>query len=263
MAKLSNHQSNRFVKILYLGDSGTGKTGSLVSLVKAGYSLRVLDYDNGLDVLKAFILKDCPDKIDQVDFETLRDKYKAGANGPMLDGPAKALIAGLKLMSEWSDKTIPAQWGEKTVFVLDSLTGLGKAAFEWAKAMNPLAKDPRQWYKTAQDAVDQCLALLTSEPFQTNVILIAHVQVISDEGTGLKKGYANTIGKALGPFIPTYFNTMVLAQSSGTGGNVKRTIATAPTSLLDLKNPVPFKIENSLPLDTGLATLFEKLKGQS
>ena len=43
MPKLSDHQSNDFTKLLLIGDAKSGKTGSLVSLVKAGYKLRILD----------------------------------------------------------------------------------------------------------------------------------------------------------------------------------------------------------------------------
>jgi hypothetical protein len=261
MPKLSAHQSSDFVKVLYLGDSGTGKTGSLVSLVKAGYQLRVLDFDNGLDILAAYIKNECPDKLDAVDFETRRDKYKGGPVGPTLDGPARAFAEAMRLLNKWPDGTIPAEWGPNTVFVMDSLTGLGKAAFEWAKGMNPMAKEPRQWYHAAQQAVDQLLALLTSEPFRANVIVIAHVQIVT-ASDGSVRGYANTIGKALGPFVPTYFNNMILAHTVGVGKQAKRSITTVPTSLLDLKSSAPFKVEAELPLGTGLATLFEQLKGK-
>ena len=40
MPSLANHQSNEFTKMLLEGDSGSGKTGSLASLVAAGFSLR-------------------------------------------------------------------------------------------------------------------------------------------------------------------------------------------------------------------------------
>lgn len=259
MPKLTDHHSGKFTKILYLGDSGTGKTGSLVSLVSAGYKLHVLDFDNGLDVLKEFAKRDCPDKLANVDYETVRDQYKAGPTGPMVAGVPKALVNSLKLLNKWSDESVPAEWGPDHILVVDSLTGLGKAAFEWAKGMNPGAKEPRQWYHQAQQAVDNVLSMLTSEAFHANVIIIAHVQFV-EQSDGSVRGYANTIGKALGPMVPTYFNTMVLAKSQGSGTNVKRSILTVPTSMIDLKNPAPFKVDKELPLESGLATIFNKLK---
>lgn len=259
MPKLTDHHSGKFTKVLYLGDSGTGKTGSLTSLVADGYKLRILDFDNGLDVLKEYVMRDCPDKIGNVDYETQRDPYKAGPMGPVVAGLPKALVNSLKLLTKWTDDSVPSEWGPEYVFVMDSLTGLGKAAYEWAKAMNATAKDPRQWYHQAQQAVENVISLLTSEAFHANVIIIAHVQFV-EQNDGTMRGYANTIGKALGPMIPTYFNTMILARSSGAGANVKRTIATAPTSMIDLKNPAPFKLDQELPLGTGLSTIFNKLK---
>ena len=56
MVKLAEHTSGDATRILYLGNSGAGKTGSLVSLVEAGYNLRILDMDNGVGILKQFIL---------------------------------------------------------------------------------------------------------------------------------------------------------------------------------------------------------------
>ena len=261
MPTLDDHHSGQFVKVLYLGDSGTGKTGSLVSLVADGYKLRIVDFDNGLDVLKAYCKKECPDKLRNVSYETFRDQYKAGPNGPVVAGAAKALVNALKILTKWTDDSIPAEWGSDHIMVIDSLTGLGKAAFEWARSINPGAREPRQWYHQAQQAVDNILALLTSEAFHANVIIIAHVQLV-DQSDGTVRGFANTIGKALGPIVPTYFNNMILAQSSGIGENRKRRIQTMPTALLDLKNSSPFKVSKDYDLGTGLATLFKTLKEQ-
>lgn len=261
MTSLKDHHASKIVKLMYLGDSGTGKTGSLVSLVQAGYKLRILDLDNGLDILKAFIERDCPEKLDSVDYETRRDKYKGGPLGPIVDGAPKALSQSMNLMNKWTDNSIPAQWGPDTVFVVDSLTGIGSAAFEWAKGMNPNVKDQRQWYRTAQEAVDNFLSLLTSEAFNTNVVVIAHVKFQEDTTSGMLRGYPNSIGSAYNPFIATKFNNMVLARSEGTGSTVKRSIYTIPTSQIDLKSSAPFKVEGKLPLESGLATIFSQLKG--
>jgi len=95
MAKLSEHQSGEFVKLLFIGDSGTGKTGAMTSLVKEGYNLRILDLDNGLDALRQHILSECPNKIDNVEFITLRDKIRAGQSGPLVT--PQAYVKSLKL----------------------------------------------------------------------------------------------------------------------------------------------------------------------
>lgn len=259
MASLADHHGSKFIKVAFIGDSGTGKTGALVSLVKAGYKLRILDLDNGLDALREWVKKDCPENLKNVDYETRRDKYKvSGGQGLILDGQPKAFTDSLKLMDKWSDESRPSEWGEDTIFVLDSLTAYGKSAFEWAKGMNPGAKDPRQWYFAAQQGVEDTVAVLTGESFKANVIIISHV-TYSEWQDGTTRGTMSSIGSALGPKLAKYLNTLILAEKTGSGTNVKRIIRTAPTSVIDLKTPGP-GFEASLPLESGLATIFTKLK---
>lgn len=259
MPPLSEHHSSKFVKMIYIGDSGTGKTGSLASLAAAGYQIRILDLDNGVDILAKYVRKECPDKLSAIQYETRRDKYKITPGGAMVDGSPKAFVQAMELLTKWSDGTVPATWGENTIFVLDSLSALGKAAFEWAKGMNPTSKDPRQWYATGQKALEDVLSNITGEAFATNVIIISHVQ-LQELPDGSIKGYTNALGKAMGAVIPRYFNTLLLAESSGSGESVRRHIRTVPTGMIDLKSSAPFKLDKSYPLGTGLATIFAKLK---
>ena len=44
------------VKIMLIGENGSGKTGSLASLVCAGYKLRIIDTDKGVKILKSLLL---------------------------------------------------------------------------------------------------------------------------------------------------------------------------------------------------------------
>jgi hypothetical protein len=53
----TKHQSHRTTKLLNLGDAGSGKTGALASLAKAGQRLIILDFDNGLDILIGLLKK--------------------------------------------------------------------------------------------------------------------------------------------------------------------------------------------------------------
>lgn len=255
MPTLDEHQSSDFTKALYIGDSGTGKTGSLVSLLADGYKLKVLDMDNGLDALVYYGKKQCPDKLKNVEFETIRDEYRSTKAGPVVKGGAKAFVESLDVLTRWSEIDDP-----QTVFVLDSGSAWGKSAFEWAKGMNPTAKDPRQWYFAAQQAIENGIAMLTGPGFRMNVLVITHVNY-KELVEGSNKGYANFVGSALGPTVAKYFNTLILAESSGSGQNVRRRIKTMPTGVIDLKVPTP-EIERELPLETGLSTLFSTLKGK-
>lgn len=253
-----------FVKTLLLGDSGSGKTGALVGLVQAGYKVRILDLDNKVasGILPKAIMRTCPHLIGNVDYESFRDKKKASGIGPIFDGVPQAFTKAMGLLEKWTDGSVPGTWGPETVFVLDSLTFLGDAAFNWAKAMAPGVKDPRQWFYTAQQATEDVVGMLTAENFRTNVIVICHVswsQKTDSAGVTLTKGYPASIGKALDNTIPAYFDNMILAQASITLP-VKRTIQTAQTSMVDLKNPASFSMLPTLPLETGLATFFAELQ---
>jgi hypothetical protein len=267
MPTLDNHQSNEFTKLLIIGDSGSGKTGALASLVGAGYKLRILDLDNGLDVLKQYIMKDSPDKIGNVEFRTLRDKRKATAEGSVIDGVPKAYINAIKMLDKWkyddegvtTDLGVPAEWGPDCILVVDSLTMLSDAAFDWREPLAPRGKsgdyDRRSVFYDAQKAIEDLLALLTSESFRTNVIIISHIKY-KDMPDGTIKGFPTSIGSALSPTIPRYFNSVALCET--TGG--KRTLKTAPTSTIDLKNPKPFAMAKSYPIETGLADFFGVLR---
>lgn len=259
MPKLSDHQSNAYTKLLLTGDSGSGKSGALTSLVKAGYKLRILDMDNGLDPLKTFVIRECPDMIDNVEYRTLRDPRKTTGAGVVIDGKPSAWINMMKMLDHWKyddvDLGKPCDFGPDCIVVLDSLTFASDAAFDWAQAMNPGIKDPRQWFYTAQQQVESFLAAVSSDAFHANVIVISHVRYSTGDD-GRNKGYPNAIGSALGPTIPRYFNHW--AQCENKAG--KRTIQTAATAMFDLKNSKPFEMEKTYDISTGLADFFAVLR---
>jgi len=260
---LVDHQSATTTKLLLLGDSGTAKTGSLVSLVQADYKLNILDFDNGLDSLVQQVRSKCPEKMKNINFITLRDKLKASPMGPVMDGQPKAFITALNMLDNWKDGDInlgkPASWGADQVLVIDSLTMMSDAAFAWAESMNPGAKDRRQIYGAAQDAVEHVLALLTGPGMATNVVVIAHTKYM-ERPDGTMKGFPTSIGNALSPKIPAYFNSVALATTTGAGSSLKRQIATISTGLIDLKNPASMKMQGILPIDTALADFFKTVR---
>lgn len=268
MPSLANHQSNNLTKILLLGEAMSGKTGSLVSLVKAGYRLFIQDYDNKLDVLKYYVQNECPEMLDNIEYVSLRDKRRATATGSAIDGKPKAFVDGMKLLDHWKytdDDGMevnfgkPSEWGPDCILVIDSLSRLCDAAFDFREPLVPLGKsgerDMRAVYGDAQDAVEMLLATLTSKNFGTNLIVIAHVQYM-EMGDGTTKGFPQGVGQKLSPKIPQYFPSAVLYTNKGG----KRTIQTNSTPLIDLANPAPFKMEKSYPIETGLADFFAVLR---
>lgn len=267
MPSLADHQSNKFTKLLFLGDAKTGKTTALWSLVRAGYQLRILDLDNLLDSLKERILSECPKEIGNVEFRTLRDKYKSTALGPALDGPAKAFVDSMKMLDHWKyddvDLGKPKEWGPNVILVVDSLSRLCDAAYDFHEMIAKPGKqsgevDGRAIYGQAQDAVEMVLANLTSKTFETNVIVICHGQYMQLPD-GSSKIFPQGVGQKLSPKIPQYFPVYVrLKNAQG-----KRTLQLESDVMIDLSMPKmsAFK-DKTLPADDGLATIFQILRGK-
>jgi hypothetical protein len=264
MPSLDQHQSSTTTKLLLIGFSGSGKTGALTSLVEKGYKLRILDFDNGLDSLVIQCRKRCPEKLANVSFVSLRDKIKGTQAGPILDGQPTAFTRSMQLLDRWKDGDVdlgkPGDWGEDTVVVVDSLTFLSEAAFNWATAMNPGAKDKRQIYGAAQVAIENAIAMLTGDNFKTNVIIISHIKFL-EQADGTNKGFPSTVGNALSPKISAYFNHVALAEVKGTGTGLKRILRLTTNGIIDLKSPVSYILPAELPLETGLADFFKSVRG--
>lgn len=268
MPSLADHQSNTTTKLLLIGDAKSGKTGSLVSLVKAGYKLRIMDLDNLLDILKYMILKECPDKIGNVEFVSIRDKRKAGPTGPVIVGAPKAFSTVLSMTDVWKYKEgdteinlgRPDEWGgEEAILVVDSLSRLCDAAYDYYETIEPRGKkgeyDGRAVYGSAQDGVESWLAHIASKNYNTNVIVICHI-AYQEQPDGTTKGFPQGVGQKLSPKIPQYFPSVILYTNKGG----RRTIQTNSTPLIDLANPKPFEMAKEYPIDTGLAQFFEVLR---
>lgn len=263
LSSLADHQSGDFTKVLVIGDAKSGKTGALASLVKAGYKLRILDYDNLLDPLAAFVRKECPDKINNVEFRSLRDKRKFGGAGEsVIDGKPLAFSTGIRMFDNWKYDNVdlgrPGDWGPDCILVLDSLSRFCDAAFDFRLPLAVVGRsgeiDMRAVYGDAQDAVENALANLTSEHFHCNVIVIAHI-VYQETPDGIK-GFPQGVGQKLSPKIPQYFPTVI--RFFNKGGN--RTIKTTSTPMIDLANPKPFEMEKEYDISDGMAKIFAVLR---
>ena len=259
MTSLATHQASEFVKLIFIGNSGAGKTGALTSLVSAGYNLRIIDLDNGLDALYNHVEHECPERLSSVDFETISDAFKTNKLGQVvIDGRPTAFTRACRLIDRWADGSVPAEWGGDKVLVIDSLTALSKYCFHWTKRNKPDLKQNRHWIGVAQECIMDLLYSLTSAEFRTNVIIISHIDKRDDEA------FVSSIGKAIGPKIPHRFNTLIASRVVGQGKNVRRTIHTVPTAMLDLKNPAPFRMgSDPYPIETGLSSIFSVLKGKT
>lgn len=279
MASLTKHHSTNVAKILFAGESGAGKTGALASLASVGYNLRVLDLDNGLDVLVDLLTNPSSqyDKAgaSRVSYITLTEEMRM-INGAVAPRTASVWPKVTSVLNDWKDGEESlgpvAKWGPDDVLVIDSLTMLGISAMNYVLQLNArLGKHPHQsdWGQ-AQNLLEALLQLLYSTAVPCNVIINCHLtrkeehedKEVSVSTIVDNKRYPLSLGRALSPKIGRYFNTILLASAEGTRGALKRKIYTTTISDVDLKNTAPLKVKPEYPLATGLAEYFFALHGR-
>lgn len=287
MPILTSSRSAFPIKLLFLGDSGTGKTGALASLAEAGYNLRVLDFDNGLDIL-ASILRDKPEALSRVVYETCTDRLKTVGGKTIVDGIPSAWTKAMNLLDRWKildkksgevgyDLGLLSSWGLRDILVIDSLTFMSDAAMRMILALNNRGTQ-RPWqsdWNEAQNLVEGALALLYADHVRCNVIVNAHVNYMDimidtgqkdSQGNPIKqvidsKGLPQAVGQKLSLKIPRYFNTSLIATREGSGMGEKRWISTKSVGIVEAKTSI-IQVPSRLPLATGLADYFKLLHGE-
>lgn len=273
MASLANHSSSETIKLLFIGDSGSGKTGALASLVnELGLKLRIADFDNGLDILRNTVHED---KMHLVDYELCIDKFKSTAGG-IIPKSADAWPKLTNILTKWGEHGDPRTWGPDVVLAIDSLTFAGKAALRYIMHLNGRLHDmaPYQsdWLEAQRLLEGLCQRLFDPE-IKCHVIVNSHITFVGkekekDEKTGKwmdvdPRGYPSTVGKAFSPQIGSYFNSVLLAQTQVYGTSVKREIHTQPIRNLELKNSNPLAVRAAYPLATGLASFFKDVRSKA
>lgn len=275
MPKLSDHHSSQITKLLLMGDSGSGKTGALASLALAGYSLYIVDFDNGLDALKD-VLKDKPDALARVEFETCTDAFKfSGSRAVPMS--ARAWPKMTEALTKWQAKGL----GPQDIVVVDSLDHGGDAAMRhYLNLQNRLASLPKwQDWKEPQQMIEDLIAMLTSSSLACNVIIISHITIMGEQMTerdtksgevvkvtrpGTERGYPSALGKALSPHVGSYFNAVLLSRSISMGDHAPpvRKIFTDSRGIIELKNSAPTSVKPDYPMTTGLADYFVAVRSQ-
>lgn len=283
MPSLADHHSNQSVKLLYIGDSSTGKTGSLASLANAGYKLRIIDIDNGLDVLKNVILHSPnfydPKCLNNIQYISCNDSMKS-VNGKLMPLKAVGWAKAMNALYHWKDGEVDlgkvSEWGPDTVLVIDSLSSLSTLALNFHLSMNGALglgrtqNEARRDIGSAQNLIRDLLQMLYDPAIKCNVICISHVTFVdeqghnpgTDEAKGQSMGYPSAIGRALSPHIPRWFNSMLVARLTGAGQSAKAKIytksqMTSGGQIIGAKNTNPFKVADSYPIETGLADYFK------
>jgi AAA domain len=264
------------VKILLLGDPGSGKTGSLASLVKAGYNLRVMDFDNGTEILRNLLTKEEYATISIIPLQDRRKAvkvpvygegknvigYKVSAIPVRTDAWQKAVDL---ICTDWKDPATQKSfgsvytWTSQDVLVFDSLTHAWRTALNFILAINNrLGYNPTQpEWGTCQGMILDVLSTFFDASIKCNVVCCAHIAYDTDQNEILH-GLPAGPGRALNREIGTYFNHTIRAATIGN----RHSIVTQSDGVVELKSAAPGKIKSTYPIESGLADYFAAVRSE-
>lgn len=276
--------TNKALRILVVGYPGTAKTGSLVSLLNAGFKIRMLDFDGNTDPLLQFA---DPAMLKNLDIAYFEDRMRKGTGFLEPVGIPHAFADAWSQLDDWKTTDESGNpislgnsrdWGPDTIVVLDSLTKLGDAAF--SRAMKLLNKTPanttdRVWGLAMKEQL-AFIEALTSANNKHHVIVLAHLKMIGPKDLRQgESGIAATIKEQVADILPTRlypsalgwqlpqqiggeFPILIEAERVTRGGITKRTLNLAPKTLIDVKFPATLT-ENHLPIESGMLQVFKAL----
>lgn len=219
-------------KVLLMGDSGTGKSYAIRTLITAG----ITPFVEATEQNAIQALKDLPDgswhyrfrspqpdhswnnifdmakKINDLSYENLTkvsDPFKQSHN-KFLD-----VVADMnKFVCDCHQKDWGAvsSWSTDRAIVVDGLSGLSDMAMALVVGNKPVRSMP-DW-GVAQNALRMFL-----NPFTTAIkctgVLIAHMDREKDEITGGTTITVKTLGQKLGPDLPRMFSDVIRARREG------------------------------------------------
>lgn len=285
------------IKMLFIGESGTGKTGAIASLLDAGYKVRMHDLDNGSDILVGpnGVLRGAksiykPDSISRLSVlrHTEAMHILAGRMVPRSATVWNKIGDGL---TNWAGPDAAhngepcshgsiSTWGEDVVYVLDSLSAAARAGHNFHLQMNGRLAGQATGFVyqkdigMAQGYVESLLQLLYDSSIKCNVVVLCHVVYIDDKEAppGLpdkngvlpdppQKGFPMSVGKAIAERIPTYFNNMLQAKIDGQGPGARQSIYTKTQGKIALKTSAPNSVKLNYGIEKGLAEVFKDISG--
>lgn len=250
----------RRLRILSVGESGTGKSGSLISLALAGYNIYLLDFDNGSEIIEN-LLADQPDVFARFHITKLRDSIKPVNGVPKLRPPLVAYKGAGKALVDWNAEAFT----DADILVVDTLTKMSEAAFNEALLLaGRLNQRPQLGdYGWMADSVKLYMDMITDDDFGAHVIVNTHIQYLGgDEETQTSsRGLPNAKGKEISKTVATNFNTVLHFRTKGSGPATRRVISTTPQGVVEVKTSAPGKVKPEYSIETGMAELFHDILG--
>lgn len=286
MPSFDQYPESDLIKAVYMGDSGTGKTGSLCSLAAVGYNVRILDVDKGAQIIRGYATSEKDDKgqpniytqgkpplwtkeqcggiASRMDYVQISESFTNIGGRPAPKGDSWQKI--MAQLTDWKDGERSLgrleSWTSNDVLVIDSFSRVCDARMYLELVMNGRAIAGRQQsdYWKVQDDLERFLELLVSPAVKCHVLLVCHIEYNEKDDKTIR-GMPQSMGKALGPKIGQHFNHMIMARTTGQGTGISRKILTQTTGSIDLKTSAPLRVKSEYALETGLAEYFQAVLG--
>jgi len=242
MPSFSQHPNQRRVKLLLVGDPGAGKTGLLATLANSDYKVRIVDLDNNLAILNAYLQKG---KADNISY------YSIPTKDPESWKKSIAITTQWKLPDEdFGDLTT---WDSNTVLVIDSATFWNDTCMATVLKENNVADDKagfdQSLWGVMSKRFENQVARLTSDRYKFHIIMISHIRLIENKKTGgVMRAYPSFLGQQLPNIVARYMNNVWWA----TRKDGKPVLTTQTTRDMGyLKCSAPHKVAAEAPFDLG------------
>lgn len=238
LPKDSNLSELDGVKVLLMGESGTGKTYSIGTLVDAGIEVFYFAYEQGAETLLGYWadkglpipknLHICTVKGQNASFLEMADAVKQVNTLPYetlkkFSDPNRLKYNQIEMFLRTFNKVTPdgsdknygavASWDCTKAVVIDGLTGLSDSAMK-AVIGGKVDKDQKDW-GLAQGIIENFLRKVTAE-CHCIFVLISHVEREVDPNGGGVKLMPSAPGQKLSPKLPAMFSDVILTTRKGT-----------------------------------------------
>lgn len=226
MVDLNQEYSIPGVSVLLLGESGTGKTHSLQTLIEAGITPFVIFTEKGMSTLAKANID--PSKCHWHYISTATQDWGAmeqmagNINKMSYDSLSKITDAKkgqydqfMQVISQCHNFTCDrtgesfgdiTTWGTDRAIVFDSLSGLNIMSMNLVIGAKPTKAMP-DWM-VAMDNLERFIAKITSD-LQCHMVLTGHLELEKDEVSGGITLMASTLGRKLAPKLGRNFDEVL------------------------------------------------------
>lgn len=215
-------------KILLMGESGTGKTYSIRTLLDAGIEPFCIFTEPGMETLNELgdkihwkyisptvegwdAILDQAKKVNTLSFDSLAKT--ADPNKTKYTHYLDVISACNNFVDQHGKSYGDVStWGTDRALVIDSLSGLSDMAMQLTVG-GKVTRAMQDWM-VAQNNLELLINKLTTD-LKCWLVLIAHIERETDEVTGGTSVMVSTLGRKLAPKLPKYFSDVVQAIRKG------------------------------------------------